>query len=149
MPLYRDTLYSSSSATIDVKLENNRLGWFSNSCRRSKSYMQVVTLISDITLYYGNISGLYTISIIWIFLDHLYNYQVITYVCKDGMKMKEEFYRTNVTVKCSINNNFDNVAFWPECVSSKLIFLAHTVQDNKNEKIFKFSMTLNIQFTQI
>ena len=46
-------------------------------------------------------------------------FQNLSYVCKDGMKMKHDFYQMDITVKCNANNTFETVAIWPECVSSK------------------------------
>ena len=45
--------------------------------------------------------------------------QTIEYICKDGMRMKEDFHRRTVIVKCNDNNTFDLVETWPECASSK------------------------------
>lgn len=64
-----------------------------------------------------------------------YNCQVITYVCKDGMKMKEDFFRTNLNVRCNLNNTFDTVESWPECVSSKFPFSSYNVKANKNVRL--------------
>ena len=47
------------------------------------------------------------------------SFQGITYICKDGMKMKDGFDRKNVTLKCNANNTFEEVLSWPQCVSSK------------------------------
>ena len=33
--------------------------------------------------------------------------------------MKEDIYRTNLTVECKENNTFETVKAWPECVPSK------------------------------
>ena len=34
------------------------------------------------------------------------------------MKMKEDFHKTSISVKCNDNNTFDAVKTWPECISS-------------------------------
>ena len=47
--------------------------------------------------------------------------QSITYICKDGMKMKGDFHKTSKTIKCNANNTFDSVDKWPECISSKCL----------------------------
>ena len=47
------------------------------------------------------------------------SFQGITYICKDGMKMKDGFDRKNVTLQCKANNTFDEVLSWPQCISSK------------------------------
>ena len=48
-----------------------------------------------------------------------FSFQGIAYICKDGMKMKDDFDRKNVILQCKANNNFDEVLSWPQCISSK------------------------------
>ena len=34
------------------------------------------------------------------------------------MKMKEDYDKTSISVKCNDNNTFDAIKTWPECISS-------------------------------
>ena len=48
-----------------------------------------------------------------------FSLQGIAYICKDGMKMKDDFDRKSVILQCKANNTFDEVLSWPQCISSK------------------------------
>ena len=58
------------------------------------------------------------------------------------MKMKEDFHKTNISMKCNDNNTFDAVKTWPECISSTYHRNKY-ISDNWNQ-IFKLSLSIKI-----